>query len=267
MASACLIAPGSAARGVARTPARGSAHLAAPLAPPAGLGASTCLSSSRFQGKSLSTARRSQAAGPVARRSTKVQAKQKSIQVEIDKPLGLKLKQSKAPGGGLTVTAVNGNGAKSGIKAGDTVIFTSSFFGDELWPADKLAFVNTTLQRAPSPVCVIYTQGDNVDYDVKKMPNKPAPKRFGRGLTAAQKERATHICIDCGYIYADTLPFNELSEDYTCPQCNAPPRRFSRFDVNTGKMLDKDAANLGTVATVIGGVVGIAVLAYVASTI
>lgn len=185
------------------------------------------------------------------------------------------------------------------------MIFTSSFFGDELWPADKLAFVNTTLQRAPSPVCVIYTQGDNVDYDVKKMPNKPAPKRFGRGLTAAQKERATHICIDCGYIYADTLPFNELSEDYTCPQCNAPPRRFSRFDVNTGKvsmlmqskptclhspkgtqivshvdpicwlltpdanlqMLDKDAANLGTVATVIGGVVGIAVLAYVASTI
>jgi uncharacterized membrane protein YebE (DUF533 family) len=32
-------------------------------------------------------------------------------------------------------------------------------------------------------------------------------------------------------------------------------------------MLDKDAANIGTIATVVGGVVGIAVLAYVATTI
>lgn len=28
-----------------------------------------------------------------------------------------------------------------------------------------------------------------------------APKRFGRKLTAAQKELATHICADCGWIY------------------------------------------------------------------
>jgi len=202
-----------------------------------------------------------------ARRNVAIYAKQKSIQVEIDKPLGLKLKQSKSPGGGLTVTGVTGNAAKSGIKVGDTVIFTSSFFGDELWPADKLAFVNTTLQRSPSPVCIIYTEGENNDFDVKKMPNKPAPKRFGRGLTAAQKERATHICIDCGYIYCDATPFDEVSANYKCPQCNAPKRRFSRFDVNTGKMIDKNTADLGTVLTVVGGIVGIGVLFYVANSI
>lgn len=61
-------------------------------------------------------------------------------QVEIDKPIGLRFAQSKAAGGGLEVTGVSGNAAKSGIKVGDTVIYTSSFFGDELWPADKLAF-------------------------------------------------------------------------------------------------------------------------------
>lgn len=266
MASVTMNVASSATASAARAQSGArSSRANAPLVAPKGLGNAARLSSSAFQGKSLSAAR--PAALSVSRRQTKVEAKQKSIQVEIDKPLGLKLKQSSSPGGGLTVTAVNGNAAKSGIKAGDTVIFTSSFFGDELWPADKLAFVNTTLQRAPSPVCVIYTTGENVDYDVKKMPNKPAPKRFGRGLSAAQKERATHICIDCGYIYADATPFNELSSDYTCPQCNAPPRRFSRFDVNTGKMLDKDAANIGTIATVVGGVVGIAVLAYVATTI
>mmetsp|Transcript_23084 Transcript_23084/g.64110 ORF Transcript_23084/g.64110 Transcript_23084/m.64110 type:complete len:100 (+) Transcript_23084:214-513(+) len=99
------------------------------------------------------------------------------------------------------------------------------------------------------------------------MPNKPAPKRFGKGLTAAQKERATHICIDCGYIYTDVTPFNEVPSDYTCPQCNAPPRRFSRFDVETGKMLEKNVADLGTVLTVVGGVVGIAVLFFVANSI
>jgi hypothetical protein len=46
-------------------------------------------------------------------------------QVEIDKPLGIRFAQSKAAGGGLEVTSVSGNAAKSGIKVGDTVIYTS----------------------------------------------------------------------------------------------------------------------------------------------
>lgn len=43
------------------------------------------------------------------------------------------LDQSRSPKGGLKVKSASGNAAKAGIAAGDTVIYTSSFFGDELW--------------------------------------------------------------------------------------------------------------------------------------
>ncbi len=78
------------------------------------------------------------------------------LQIEIEKPLGLKLDNSKSPGGGLKVTGVSGNAAKSGLKVGDTVIYTSSFFGDELWPADKLGFSRSAIGACPSPVCLVY---------------------------------------------------------------------------------------------------------------
>lgn len=74
----------------------------------------------------------------------------------------LKLKESKAKGGGLVVEGVSGNAAKSGIKPGDTIIYASSFFGDELWPADKLSFTQTAIQRAPSPVAFVYVSGGSV---------------------------------------------------------------------------------------------------------
>ena len=46
-------------------------------------------------------------------------------------------------------------------------------------------------------------QGENKEVNVKRLPKKPTPPRFGRKLTAQQRERATHICLDCGYIYCD----------------------------------------------------------------
>lgn len=45
-----------------------------------------------------------------------------------------------------------GNAAKAGLKAGDQVLYTSSFFGDELWPADKLGFTKTAIQAKPDSV-------------------------------------------------------------------------------------------------------------------
>jgi rubredoxin len=111
-------------------------------------------------------------------------------------------------------------------------------------------------------VTLVVIKGANDSVDVKKLPKKAAPARFGRRLTAAQKARATHLCIDCGYIYCDETPFDETPSDYRCPQCNAPKRRFSRFDVDTGKITGGGTTDLGTVATVVGGLVGVAVLAY-----
>merc|ERR550514_927887 len=131
-------------------------------------------------------------------RSSNTRVRQKQIQVEIDKPTGLRLRQSRASGGGLEVAGSTGNAAKAGIKTGDTVVLTSSFFGDELWPSDKLGFTQSALEACPSPAIIVYVKGSNETVNVKNLSPKPAPPRFGRRLTAEQKTMATHICIDCG---------------------------------------------------------------------
>jgi rubredoxin len=219
---------------------------------------------------------RSVFAGATAPLQTRQQARQQAVditirarvaasgqtQVDIEKPLGLTLDTAKGPNGGLTVKSASGNAAKAGIKAGDTVIYTSSFFGDELWPADKLGFTRTALARCPSPATIVFTRGES-SVNVKRLPKKPAPARFGRKLTAAQKELATHICIDCGYVYTQRTPFNEIESDYRCPQCNAPKKRFAAYDPDTGKIKGAQPLQIGTWATVIGGLVGIPVLGYV----
>lgn len=185
------------------------------------------------------------------------------VQVDIDKPVGLRLADGTSPMGGVVVKSASGNAAKAGIKAGDTIIYASSYFGDELWPADKASFVQSSLNSAPSPVCLIYVKGENDKINVKRLPKKPAPPRFGRKLTAKQKELASHICVDCGWVYAEEETFDEQPTGYRCPQCNAPKRRFVKYDGNTGKKTGMAEGTVGTWATVIGGLLGIGVLAYV----
>ena len=51
-----------------------------------------------------------------------------------------------------------GNAAKAGLKSGDQVIYTSSFFGDELWPADKLGFTKTAIQAKPDSVYFVVSR-------------------------------------------------------------------------------------------------------------
>lgn len=201
---------------------------------------------------------------PRSRGAVRVRAAGDQIQVDVDKPLGLVFEESKASGGGLVVKSASGNAAKAGIKAGDTVIYTSSFFGDELWPADKLGFVNQSIKACPSPVTFVYVKGENTKVNVKRLPKKQAPPRFGRKLTAGQKALATHICVDCGYVYCDATPFEELPEFYRCPQCKAPKRRFVGYDVKTGKGTSMAEGDAGTIATVIGGLLTIGILAYLA---
>ena len=41
---------------------------------------------------------------------------------------------------------------KAGLKAGDYIVYCSSFFGDELWPADQLGFVRSAIQACPNQV-------------------------------------------------------------------------------------------------------------------
>ncbi|KAG6473396.1 hypothetical protein ZIOFF_067312 [Zingiber officinale] len=78
-----------------------------------------------------------------------------------------------------------GNAAKAGLRAGDQVLYTSSFFGDELWPADKLGFTKTAIQAKPDSVYFVVNR--EAEVDVKRLTKRPAPPRFGRTLTEAQK--------------------------------------------------------------------------------
>uniref|UniRef100_A0A453RWM7 PDZ domain-containing protein n=1 Tax=Aegilops tauschii subsp. strangulata TaxID=200361 RepID=A0A453RWM7_AEGTS len=115
-----------------------------------------------FHGVSLVDSRWLRSGG-ARRRLVQVNAKTagaaKNIEVEVDKPLGLTLGQKS--GGGVVITGVEsgGNAARAGLKSGDQVLYTSSFFGDELWPADKLGFTKTAIQAKPDSVYFVVSRG------------------------------------------------------------------------------------------------------------
>ncbi|KAF3683694.1 hypothetical protein FXO38_00654 [Capsicum annuum] len=166
----------------------------------------------------------------------------KNIEVEVDKPLGLTLGPKQ--GGGVVITGVDngGNAARAGLKVGDQVVYTSSFFGDELWPADKLGFTKTAIQAKPDSIYFVVSRG--ADVDVKRLPKRPAPPQFGRKLTDAQKA-SIDLCIP---------------EDYACPQCRAPKKRFARYDVNTGKAIGGGLPPIGVIIGLIAGIGGVGAL-------
>ncbi|KAG6438381.1 hypothetical protein SASPL_103322 [Salvia splendens] len=181
------------------------------------------LQKSSFQGVSVQEGKRGvfnplvlEGIGSVKRRGFEVNARAgtaKNIEVEVDKPLGLTLGQKQ--GGGVVITAVEngGNAARAGLKAGDQVLYTSSFFGDELWPADKLGFTKTAIQAKP----------DSVYFVVNRLV---------------------------------LLTFASIAPDeYACPQCRAPKKRFARYDVETGKAIG-GGANL-PIGVIIGLLVGV----------
>ncbi|KAG0452862.1 hypothetical protein HPP92_025526 [Vanilla planifolia] len=205
---------------------------------------------------------RGRSSSSLERRGLQVTAKtagaSKNIEVEVDKPLGLTLGQK--AGGGVVITAVDsgGNAAKAGLRAGDQVLYTSSFFGDELWPADKLGFTKTAIQAKPDSVYFVVSRG--ADVDVKRLTKKSAPPRFGRTLTEAQKARATHICLDCGYIYTLQKPFEEQPDSYACPQCRAPKKRFARYDANAGKPVGGGLPPVGVIIGLVLGIAGVGAL-------
>lgn len=49
-------------------------------------------------------------------------------------------------------------------------------------------------------------------------------------------------------------------DDYACPQCIAPKKRFARYDVNTGKAIGGGLPPVGVIIGLLVGVGGVAAL-------
>ncbi|EOA14144.1 hypothetical protein CARUB_v10027289mg [Capsella rubella] len=61
--------------------------------------------------------------------------------------------------------------------------------------------------------------------------------RFSMRVSSKQ----AYICRDCGYIYNDRTPFDKLPDNYFCPVCAAPKRRFRPYMPDVSKNVnDKD---------------------------
>ena len=43
-------------------------------------------------------------------------------------------------------------------------------------------------------------------------------------------------------------------EDYACPQCRAPKKRFARYDVNTGKAVGGALPPIGVIIGLLAGI-------------
>nr|CAB3489915.1 unnamed protein product [Digitaria exilis] len=68
----------------------------------------------------------------------------------------------------------------------------------------------------------------------------PARRRVARVATAARitmrvASKQAYICRDCGYIYNDRTPFEKLADNYFCPVCGAPKRRFRPYEPAVSK--------------------------------
>ncbi|XP_020233527.1 uncharacterized protein LOC109813697 [Cajanus cajan] len=63
------------------------------------------------------------------------------------------------------------------------------------------------------------------NFNLHLHPITSAPPRISMRVASKQ----AYICRDCGYIYNDRTPFDKLPDNYFCPVCGAPKRRFRSY--------------------------------------
>ncbi|KAH7867346.1 hypothetical protein Vadar_032287 [Vaccinium darrowii] len=69
----------------------------------------------------------------------------------------------------------------------------------------------------------------------------PRPRRQPPRVSTAPRismrlaSKQSYICRDCGYIYSDRTPFEKLPDNYFCPVCGAPKRRFREYTPSVSK--------------------------------
>ncbi|KAG9446540.1 hypothetical protein H6P81_012668 [Aristolochia fimbriata] len=66
-------------------------------------------------------------------------------------------------------------------------------------------------------------------------PLQPATVSTAPRFSMRTATKQAYICRDCGYIYNDRKPFEKLPDDYFCPVCGAPKRRFRSYQPAVSK--------------------------------
>ena len=94
------------------------------------------------------------------------------------------------------------------------VIYTSSFFGDELWPSDSLGSVRSALVAAPSPVCIVYVSA-LPGSAARRRPLVAAPGDLLLALPWWPRLSWLHLCFGC--------PAWEASMQQSQERCSVGP--------------------------------------------
>ncbi|XP_021888705.1 uncharacterized protein LOC110807775 [Carica papaya] len=107
-------------------------------------------------------------------------------------------------------------------------------------------------------------------------PNQAQPLAAAPRFSMRVASKQAYICRDCGYVYNDRTPFEKLADNYFCPVCGAPKRRFRPYqpavtknanDIDVRKARkaqmkrDEDIGRALPIAIVIG-IVALAALYY-----
>ncbi|XP_059642190.1 uncharacterized protein LOC132284136 [Cornus florida] len=71
----------------------------------------------------------------------------------------------------------------------------------------------------------------------QQKPLASAAPKFSMRLASKQ----SYICRDCGFIYSDRTPFEKLPDNYFCPVCSAPKRRFRAYQPTVTKNVNDTA--------------------------
>ncbi|KAJ4907452.1 Rubredoxin-like superfamily protein [Raphanus sativus] len=108
-----------------------------------------------------------------------------------------------------------------------------------LYAGKPSAPVTSNLQRSSSflPYYSLRILGNNKKKSLSKSSSSSSAPRFSMRVSSKQ----AYICRDCGYIYNDRTPFDKLPDNYFCPVCAAPKRRFRPYMPDVSKNVnDKD---------------------------
>lgn len=175
------------------------------------------------------------------------------FEVTQPKPIGVNFK--KGADGGIYVSRVDKR-ADERIQVGDKLLAVSASFGSEVWPAKEY---QQTMMAINTRVGQVYMKLESVGG------GKASIFGFGKKDVGPTTE---YVCLDCGWVYREnkgTEAFKDLSIDFVCPQCSSTKNRFARKNPETGELEKQfDIVALGTTVTVVGGLVGVVVLAYLA---